>query len=137
MRLIQLVELAIDPLASVTHDVAYGNLAVRSIALDDVLMEACAFVVLLGRSANVYPPCGASRMIVGLSPAEGARALHVRWVQSGQPPELARSGAWITAPDGIIACPGYWRPAGASASWVDPEDVRVRVQRQRASAGLA
>jgi hypothetical protein len=76
-------------------------------------------------------------MIVGLSPAEGARALFLRWHQSGQQPDLARPSAWITAADGIVAMPGAWRPADASASWIDPEDVRARVWRLRASAGLA
>jgi hypothetical protein len=76
-------------------------------------------------------------MLVGLQPAEGARALYLRWSQSGQPPDLARSGAWITVEDGVLATPGYWRPAGASRGWMDPEDVRMRIQRQRAAAGLA
>lgn len=136
-RLIRLVHQATEPVASVTHDVAFGNLAVRSIAVDDALAEACAFVVLSGRNMNVYPPCGAPHMIVGLSPAEGARGLFLRWQQSGAPPELPRSGAWIRIPDGIVATPGAWRPAGAPAGWVDPEDVRVRIMRQRAAVGLA
>jgi hypothetical protein len=123
--------------ATVTHDAAFGDLAIRGAVLDGVLVEACALVVLLGRSANVYPPCGAPYMLVDLSPAEGARALFLRWAQSGQPPEPARPGAWIRVPDGFIATSGFWRPAGAPAGWVDPEDVRVRVGRQRAAAGLA
>jgi len=136
-RLIRLVELATEPVPTVTHDAAFGNLAVRGIAFDDALAEACGLVVLSGRNANVYPPCSAPYMLVALSPAEAARALFVRWHQSGQPPELPRRSAWIRIPDGFVATPGAWRPVGALASWVDPEDVRVRVQRQRHAAGLA
>ena len=136
-RLHRLVQQATEPVPTVTHDAAFGNLAVRSIALDAALAEACALVVLSGRNANVYPPCGAPLMVVGLSPAEAARAIFLRWHQSGQPPDLARPGAWITVPDGIVAMPGSWRPSGAPAGWVDPEDVRVRVGRLRATAGLA
>ena len=120
-----------------THDAAFGDIRIRSVALDAALVEACAIVVLSGRSANVYPPCGAPQMFVGLSPAEGARALFLRWSQSGQPPEPSRSGAWIVIPDGAVACPGFWRPADAPANWIDPEDVRARIMRQRAAAGLA
>jgi hypothetical protein len=137
LRLAWLVQQATEPVGTVTHDVAFGNLAVRGMAVDAVLAEACAIVVLAGRSANVYLPCGAPYMLVGLSPAEGARALFLRWQQSSQPPELPRSGAWITIEDGIVATPGYWRPLGASPGWVEPEDVRVRVARQRRAAGLA
>jgi hypothetical protein len=122
---------------SVTHDAAIGDIRIRSIALDGALVEACALIVLSGKSANVYPPCGALHMLVGLSPAEAARALFLSWSQSGQSPELARPGAWIRVPDGAVACPGFWRPAGAPSGWVDPEDVRARVQRQRSAAGLA
>ena len=136
-RLIRLVELAVEPVESITCDSALGDLRIRSIAVDAALVEACAIVVLSGHQANVYPPCGAPQMIVGLSPAEAARALFLRWQQSGQPPELPRVGAWIRIPDGIVASSGFWRPAGAPAGWVDPEDVRARVQRQRAAAGLA
>lgn len=136
-RLLRLVGQATEPLPSVTHDAAIGNLAVRSIVIDGALAEACAIVVISGRNANVYPPCGAPQMIVGLSPVEGARVLLLRWQQSGSPPDLPRHGAWITTPDGIVATPGFWRPAGAPASWVDPEDVRARVGRQRAAQGLA
>jgi hypothetical protein len=136
-RLVRLVELAVDPVATVTHDAAFGDIKVRSIHLDGAIVEACAIVVLLGRSTNVYPPCSAPQMLVGLAPAEAARALFLRWSQSGHPPELPREGAWIRVPDGIVASSSYWRPAGAPESWVDPEDVRVRVQRQRVAAGLA
>ena len=136
-RLHRLVALAVDPVESVTSDCALGDIAVRGVAFDAALVEACALTVLRGRRANVYLPCGAPQMIVGLSPAEGARALYLGWSQSGQPPELPREGAWIRVPDGIVASSSYWRPAGAPESWVDPEDVRVRVHRQRAAAGLA
>ncbi|HEY6357584.1 MAG TPA: hypothetical protein VIX35_05045 [Vicinamibacterales bacterium] len=122
---------------SVTSDRALGNIAIRAVPLDDVLVEACAIVVLSGRNANVYPPCGAPQMLVGLQPTEGARALYLRWTQSGQPPDLPRLSAWITTEDGIVAMPGSWRPMGASTSYVDPEDVRLRIMRQRAAAGLA
>jgi hypothetical protein len=136
-RLVRLVGQATEPVGTVSHDAAFGNLAVRAVAVDVAIVEACAFVVLLGRNTNVYPPCGAPGMIVGLSPAEGARVLFLRWQQSGAPPDPPRPGAWIRVPDGIVACPGFWRPAGAPAGWVDPEDVRVRIGRQRAAAGLA
>ncbi|MGO9833552.1 MAG: hypothetical protein ACLP1X_04990 [Polyangiaceae bacterium] len=136
-RLHRLVALAVDPVPTVTHDVALGDLALRGEPVGAVLIEACGIVVLLGRSVNVYPPCGAPRTIVGLTPIESARVLHVRWLQLGQPPDLARPSAWITIEDGIIASSGFWRPAGAPASWVDQEDVGVRIQRQRAGAGLA
>lgn len=136
-RLHRLVRLADAPVQTVTHDAALGDIAIRGAALDGVLVEACAIVVLSGRSANVYPACGAPHMIVGLAPAEAARAMFLRWNQSGQPPNLARSGAWITIEDGIVATPGFWRPAGAPAGWIDGEDVRARVQRQRAAAKLA
>ena len=137
MRLQRLVQQATDPVSTVTHDAAFGNIAIRTAALDGVLVEACAYGVLFGRSANVYLPCGAPQMLVGLQPAEAARALYLRWQQSGQPPELSRPGAWIVVPDGIVATPGFWRPRGAPASYVDPEDVRARVVRQRTAAGIA
>lgn len=136
-RLARLVQQAVDAHPSVTHDVAFGDIKVRGATLDEAIADACAIIVLSGRSANVYPPCGAPAMLVGLQPAEGARALYVRWQQSGAPPELPRLCAWITTEDGIVATSGFWRPAGAPASWVDPEDVRVRIARQRAGAGLA
>jgi hypothetical protein len=136
-RLHRLVRLAVDPVPTVTHDAVLGDLALRGEPVGDVITEACAIVVLLGRNANVYPPCGAPRAIVGLTPIESARVLHVRWLQSGRPPDLARPSAWITVEDGIVASPGYWRPTGAPQSWMEQEDIRVRLQRQRAAAGLA
>jgi hypothetical protein len=136
-RLVQLVQQATEPLASVTHDAAFGDLAIRGASLDAALLEACASVVLLGRSANVYPPCAGQQMFVALSPAESARALFLTWTRSGNPPALPRPGAWITIDDGIVATPGFWRPQGAPAGWIDPEDVRTRIARQRGAAGLA
>ena len=135
-RLARLVQQANDPVSGVTHDAALGDLAVRGFASGGWLLEASAIVVLLGRSANVYPPCGAPRMLVALQPAEGARALFLRWGQSGQPPEIPRPGAWIHLDDGIAATPGFWAPAGAPAGWVDPEDVRARIGRLRAAEGI-
>jgi hypothetical protein len=137
MRLVRLVELATESVATVTHDAAFGDLAVRGAPVDAVLAEACAIVVLSGRRSNVYPPCDAPHMLVGLAPAEGARALYLRWQQSGQSPELARSGAWIVTEDGIVATPGFWRPADAPTGWFEAEDVRARITRQRRAAGLA
>lgn len=136
-RLVRLVSPATDPVASVTHDAALGNLAVRGFELDPAITEACAACVLSGRSENVYPPCGAPRMMVGLQPGEAARALYLRWQQSGRAPEPPREGAWIRVGDGIVATPGFWRPSGAGAGWVEPEDVRVRVARLRRVEGLA
>ena len=135
-RLHRLIGQAIEPIGSVTHDAAFGNLAVRGIALDDALAEACGLVVLAGKNANIYLPCHAP-MLVALSPAEAARVLFLKWHQSGQPPELPRRSAWIVAPDGFVASSFSWRPVDAPAGWVDPEDVRARIQRQRVNAGLA
>jgi hypothetical protein len=137
LRLARLVGQATEPVATVTHDAALGNLAIRGCALDAALVEGCALTVLSGQNMNIYPPCGAPRMLVGLEPAEAARALYLRWQQSGQPPELPRPSAWIVTADGLVASSSYWRPIDASASWVDPEDVCARIQRQRAAAGLA
>jgi hypothetical protein len=136
LRLTRLVGQATEPVPTVTHDAAFGDIAIRGAALDGVLVEACAIVVLSGRRMNVYPPF-APHMLVGLAPAEGARALYLRWQQSGAPPELARPGAWITVEDGIVAAPSFWRPADAPAGWFDQEDVRTRIGRQRRAAGLA
>jgi hypothetical protein len=78
-------------------------------------------------------------MIVNLSPVEGARALHLKWKQSGAAPTLPhRNGsAWIVADDGVIAAPGCWKPLGASQQWQALEEpILTRLQRQRAVAGL-
>jgi hypothetical protein len=137
LRLARLVQRANEPVQGVVSDVALGNIEVHGAPLDAAITEACALVVLLGRSANIYPPCGAPRMIVGLQPAQGARALFLRWSQSGQMPDIPREGAWITTEDGAVASPTYWRPAGAPASWIEPEGLLERVARQRAAAKLA
>ena len=135
-RLGHLVALADAPAAGVTHDVVFGNIRVRGVPLDDCLVEACAFAVLRGRSLNVYPLLGA--MIVGLTPVEGARALYLRWRQSGVPPEPPYRGGtrWFTLDDGIVASPGSWKPEGADRQWRAPESFIDRVARQRAAAGL-
>ena len=116
----------------VTHDAVYGNVRVRGHFIDDCLAEACAFAVLRGRSLNVYPPLG--NALVGLSPIEGGRVLHVRWRQSGAVPALPSRG-WILLDDGIASAPGSWRPAGANLQWPE-EPFLERIARQRAEAGL-
>lgn len=131
-RLGQLVSLADNPVAGVTHDAVYGNVRVRGHFIDDCLAEACAFAVLRGRSLNVYPPLG--NALVGLSPIEGGRVLHVRWRQSGAVPALPSRG-WILLDDGIASAPNSWRPAGANLQWPE-EPFLERIARQRAEAGL-
>lgn len=136
-RLQQLVQLADAPVPSVTHDAVLGNIRIRGLFVDDCISEACAFAVLRGRSLNAYLPDGP--MLVGLTPVEGARALHLRWKQSGMPPEPPHRGgsAWITAVDGVIALPGCWKPLGAGPQWESLEEpILARLQRQRAAAGL-
>jgi hypothetical protein len=121
----------------VTHDVALGDIRIRGIPLDACLAEACAFAVLRGRSLNVYPPTGP--MLVALTPAEGARALFVKWRQSGLPPEPPYRGgtAWFLMDDGVAAAPGCWQPLGASRDWRMLEEPFLdRIARQRAAAGL-
>ncbi|MGH3304005.1 MAG: hypothetical protein ACRDOK_20480 [Streptosporangiaceae bacterium] len=136
LRLQRLATLADTPVASVEHDVALGNVMIRGEPMTTCLADACAFVLLRGRSANVYLPCGA-QMLVGLTPVEAARVLYLRWQQSGAPPDLPHEDAWIVIDDGIIACPNAWRPASADESWIEPEELGRRVQRQRVAAGLA
>jgi hypothetical protein len=136
-RLVQLVQLADGLVPSVTHDVALGNLRIRDLLVDACVEEACAFAVLRGRSLNVYLPVGP--MLVALQPAEGARALYVRWRQSGLAPEPPyRGGAcWFLMDDGICAAPGSWKPQGAGRDWrMLEEPFLERVARQRAAAGL-
>jgi hypothetical protein len=136
-RLGQLIALADGSVAGVTHDIALGNVRIRGVLVDACIAEACAFAVLRGGSLNVYPPVG--EMIVNLSPAEGARALFLRWKQSGLAPELPHRGgsAWLTADDGMIAARGAWKPAGAGPQWqVLEEPLADRIARQRAAAGL-
>ena len=135
LRLGQLVSLADNPVAGVTHDAVYGNVRVRGHFVDDCLAEACAFAVLRGRSLNIYPPLG--NALVGLSPIEGGRALYLRWRQSGQPPEPPYRGGtgWIFLDDGIATAPNCWKPAGADRQWME-EPCLERIARQRAEAGL-
>ncbi len=132
LRLQQLVGLADAAVVGVTHDAVYGNVRVRGHFIDDCLAEACAFAVLRGRSLNVYPPLG--NALVGLSPIEGGRVLHVRWRQSGAVPALPSRG-WILLDDGIASAPDNWRPAGANLQWPE-EPFLERIARQRAEAGL-
>lgn len=131
-QLAYLVGLADEPVPAVTHDRALGNIRVRGFFLDQCLAEACAFAVLRGRSINVYLPVGA--MVVGLQPIEGARALHLKWRQSGVPPELPGRG-WLLFDDGVASAPGCWKPEGAGRQWSE-EPFLERIQRQRAAAGL-
>ncbi len=137
-RLRRLVQLADAPVATVVHDRVLGDLAIErgpiAFVLDGCLAEGCAYVVLLGATRNVYLPGEEMEMLVGLTPVEAARALHLRWAQSGQPPELLNVQAWIFLDDGI-ALTG-WRPADADENWFDPEPLDERVHRQRELAGL-
>jgi hypothetical protein len=136
-RLAELVGLADNPVVGVEHDAVYGSLSIRGMRVDACILEACTFAVLQGRSINVYPPAGS--MLVALLPIEGARALHVRWKQSGVPPQLPHRGgsAWITLDDGVVAARGCWRPLGASPQWQTLEEpLGNRIARQRAEAGL-
>jgi|HubBroStandDraft_2_1064218.scaffolds.fasta_scaffold06849_2 hypothetical protein len=136
-RLGHLVGLADEPVPTVTHDRALGDIRIRGIPLDACLVEACAFAVLRGRSLNIYPPSGP--MIVNLSPGEGARALYLKWKQSGQPPEPPYRGGtgWFSMDDGISSAPGCWQPLGASRDWrMTEEPFLDRIARQRAAAGL-
>ena len=134
-RLQQLVGLADELVPTVTHDRTFGDLRIRGRAVDDCLAEACAFAVLRGRSINVYLPVG--EMLVALTPIEGGRALHVRWRQSGIPPEPPFRGGvlWINVEDGIASAPNCWQPEGADRYWTE-EPTLQRIARQRAEAGL-
>jgi hypothetical protein len=125
--------------ASVEHDAALGDVTIRGVPLDDALLQACAWVVLRGRSANVCPVGETNEMLVGLAPIEAARALFVRWQQSGVPPELLNDEAWLFADDGLIASPDCWRPENVDADiWLcEMEPIDQQIRRQRAAAGLA
>ena len=131
-RLGHLVSLADSPVDGVTHDVALGNLRIRGTRVDACISEACAFAVLRGRSLNVYPFYG--EMLTALQPAEAARALFIRWRQSGRPPELPGRG-WFLLDDGVATAPSAWRPQGAGREWRE-EPIVQRIARQRAAAGL-
>lgn len=142
LRLQRLVALATEPVSTVTHDAVFGDIEIRGHALDDLLEEACAWVVLRGRSANIYPPGENAEMLVGLTPIEAARALYIRWMQSGIPPELFDEGSWIVADDGLIAGPWAWMPPEYDDFDVWLCDMHMyggpeQIQRQRAAAGLA
>jgi hypothetical protein len=120
---------------TVTHDAVLGDLCIRSEPVNDCLAEACALTVMGGRSTNVYLPCN-SEMIVGLRPAEAARALYLRWQRTGVPPVLPNGMAWFFLDDGFAAY--GWRPVSIPFErWcaID-EPVDVRVRRQRKAAGL-
>ena len=126
----------------VTHDAVLGDIAIRGEFLNDALVEACAYTVLQGRAQNVYLPGEDSNMLVGLTPIEAARALHVRWMQSGRPPQLPTDGAWIFLPDGPLAVPYGWVPDGINPDWwleteAANESIVDIIHRQRAAAGLA
>jgi hypothetical protein len=98
--------------------------------------------VLKGRSQNVYPPGESAEMLVALSPVEGARALYLRWAQSGRPPELLDEEAWLFADDGLIASPGSWMPPEYDdyEMWLCEMHMFSgpdQILRQRRAAGLA
>jgi hypothetical protein len=137
LRLHRLVRLADAPVDGVSHDAALGDIAIRGEPLTDCLAEACAYVVLRGRTMNVYLPGEDAEMLVGLSPAEAARALHVRWRQTGVPPEPHNELAWLYGDDGIIA--DGWSPVGVDLCewWEREEPLDQRIRRQRQAAGLA
>jgi hypothetical protein len=141
-RLERLVRMADVPVDTVTHDAALGDVAILrgtlAFYLDDCIVEACALVVLRGQQMNVYPPRPEDELLVALTPVEAARALHVRWRQSGRPPGLPNPEAWLHGDDGVIAY--GWRPTGIDPDVWDCEIVEplhVRVHRQRVAAGLA
>jgi hypothetical protein len=89
---------------------------------------------------NVYPM--GDEMIVALRPIEGARALYLRWQQSGEPPGLPNEDVWLFADDGIVAIPQFWACDGIDPyEWCDDERANESIgdlmQRQREAAGLA
>jgi hypothetical protein len=142
LRLEQLVRLADEPVPGVTSDRALGDVAIRGRLVDDggtceglcIIADALAFIVLAGVTMNVYPPIGP--MLYAVRPIEAARALHVRWARSGQPPSVPHDGWWFRLHDGIAA---VLDPAEED-TWGDPEfepQIEVRLRRQREAAGLA
>lgn len=138
-RLHRLVQLATEPVPTVTHDAALGDIAIRGFWMNEALAQACAYVVLLGRSHNVYLQVYED-MLVALTPIEAARALHIRWMQSGRPPELLNDRAWLFGDDGLIGDPQCWIPIGYDVEeWLvtQMEDVPAQLRRQREAAGLA
>lgn len=141
-RLHRLVAFATEPVATVTHDAVLGNIEIRAWPLDELLEEACAWTVLQGRSQNVYPPVGGetAEMLVALTPVESARALYLRWQQSGRPPELLNERAWLVADDGLIAGPWAWMPPEYTdwGVWLCERTFGAeQIRRQREGAGLA
>ena len=138
-RLHRLVQLATDPVATVTHDAALGDVAIDGRLVDDgsmcegvsVIADGLAYVVLAGKTMNIYPMLGA--MLCGVRPAEAGRALYIRWMQSGRPPTLPHEEFWITLDDGVAAAlqvpEELWEECD---QWMD-----VRVRQQREAAGLA
>jgi hypothetical protein len=98
-----------------------------------VIADGLAYVVLAGSTMCIYPPLG--RMLQGVRPAEAARALHVRWARSGQPPSLPHETWWLFLDDGIAAMldapEEFWDDAEYEPSF------HVRLRRQREAAGLA
>lgn len=137
-RLHRLVQLASEPVDTVTHDQALGDIAIRGEFLDYCLAEAAVYVVLAGHAMNVYLPGADARMIVALKPIEAARALYVRWQQSGASPELPHYEGWLFAADGAIADPCCWLPEYREPGiYFDLEPIDEQIRRQRAEAGLA
>ena len=70
-----------------------------------------------------------------MRPAEAARALHVRWARSGQPPSVPHETWWLRVDDGIAALLD-----APDEVWDDPAyepQLDVRLRRQREAAGLA
>jgi len=137
-RLHRLVALATEPVPTVTHDAVLGDIEVRGVPLDLPLEQACAWVTLRGHRTNVYPVGETSEMLVGVTPVEAARALFLRWLQSGVPPELLNEEAWFFADDGLIESPVCWKPEGVDDEvWLcEMEPLDKQVRRQRAAAGL-
>ena len=139
-RLQRLVALATEPVPTVTHDAVLGDIEIRGWPLYELLEQACASTVLIGHSQNVYPPGENAEMFVGLTPIEAARALHVRWQQSGRPPELLDEYAWLFADDGLIASPLSWMPPEYDDfdTWLcDNVGGPEQIHRMRQAAGLA
>jgi hypothetical protein len=141
-RLHRLVALATEPVPTVTHDAALGDIEIRGWPLDDLVLQACAWTVLRGRSQNVYPPGESAEMLVALSPVEAARALYLRWAQSGRPPELLNDEAWFFADDGLIASPASWMPPEYDDydTWLCDmmqQTGAEQIHRMRRAAGLA
>lgn len=126
-----LVRLASEPVPSVTHDAALGDLEVRGWPIDEWLVQACAYAVLRGKSMNVYLSVG-DEMIVALTPIEGARALYLLW-QRGRTPELPNEEYWMFFEDGLAMNNGTETPVGLS----DGAFFWARIRRQRRAAGLA